>query len=164
MKSTWKVGLLIAVFCCAWQLIMVFNGMADESTHIQPVLPGDPHSDRHFDMGDEEDRGRKQIWETVAVRHSCLIDCCSFCICVCVVSDDGAGPESHRGNQSHADYGFEGCGTDRSTDRDCNGPANASDSGMPGCCGNDRNGNPGLGGDRHFPAQEVGHFLGEQTW
>jgi hypothetical protein len=26
-------------------------GMADESTHIQPVLPGNPHSDRHFDMG-----------------------------------------------------------------------------------------------------------------
>lgn len=26
MKSTWKVGLLIAVFCCAWQLIMVLTG------------------------------------------------------------------------------------------------------------------------------------------
>jgi hypothetical protein len=26
MKSTWKVGLLIAVFCCAWQMIMVGMG------------------------------------------------------------------------------------------------------------------------------------------
>ena len=26
MKSTWKVGLMIAVFCCAWQLIMVSTG------------------------------------------------------------------------------------------------------------------------------------------
>jgi hypothetical protein len=26
MKSTWKVGLLIAVFCCAWQMIMVATG------------------------------------------------------------------------------------------------------------------------------------------
>lgn len=26
MKSTWKVGLMIAVFCCAWQWIMVSTG------------------------------------------------------------------------------------------------------------------------------------------
>lgn len=26
MKSTWKVGLMIAVFCCAWQFIMVRIG------------------------------------------------------------------------------------------------------------------------------------------
>lgn len=26
MKSTWKVGLMIAVFCCAWQLIVVSMG------------------------------------------------------------------------------------------------------------------------------------------